>query len=342
MRRALIFGVAIVFGLALLARMTAYTVRFTESAILTTFGHADPERSVKKAPGLYFKWPQPIQAVTKYDTRARFVPAKLEQQQTADDRLLVVQVYCTWKVEDPLRFFQRFSSAGERASDHFEAAQKTIADHLRSACGETSKYRLTDLFTIGTPSKLPDLEQRMMAAMLGAGLAQSGIAILDVGVSQINLPEETTKEVHNTMRADRGRIVKDLESRGAAEATAIRSAADNDAKRIEEFAKAYAAEIKRKGDEEAAQYTRQMVENPELAIFLKNLEMMREVLAKRATIFLDTAVPGFGVFSLRALQDAESGRIPGARAFIQASPPPAPPGEGAPQAPAAAPAGGGK
>lgn len=325
MRRFLIFGVAIVFGLALLARMMAYTVRFTEAAILTTFGHADKDRSVKDKPGLYFKWPQPIQAVIKYDTRARFVPAKFEQQQTADDRLLVVQAYCTWKVENPLLFFQRFSSAGERASDHFEEARKLLDATLRSAGGEISKYRLTDLFTLGFPSKLPELEQRMMAAMQAAALSQAGIAVLDVGVSQINLPESTTQEVHNSMRADRARIIKELEGKGSAAANAIRSAAEANASKIEAFAKAYAAEIKRKGDEEAAQYTRQMVENPELAIFLKNLEMMREVLAKRATIFLDTAVPGFGVFSLRALGDAEAGRIPGAAPFMQAgSPPPAP------------------
>ncbi len=337
MRRVMIYAVAVIFAVALLSRMSAYTVRFTEAAVLTTFGKADPATSVKKASGLYFKWPQPIQSVTKYDTRARFVASRLEQQQTADDRLLVIEPYCTWRVEDPLVFFQRFSSAGERPADHYEEAEKLLVQNLRSAVGETSKYRMTDLFTTGgAPTKIPELEAKIAGAMDASDPAQSGIDILDVGISRIILPESTTTEVFNTMRADRAQLIKGIESRGESEAQTIVSKAKMNADRIRAFAKAHAAEIRRRGDQEASQYVKQMNENPELAIFLKNVEFIRELVAKRITLFFDTGMPGFEALSPQAINDAERGVIPGAQRWTRdlaarngggTAPPPAPEGD---------------
>lgn len=320
MRRALIYIVAVVFAAALLSRMCAYTVRFTEAAVLTRFGKADSRTGEKTEPGLYFKWPQPIESVIKYDTRARFIEARLEQQQTADDRLLVVEPYCTWKVEKPLQFFQSFSSAGERAADHYAEAETQLRTGLRSAVGEVSRYRMSDLFTSGqTPSKIPELEARMAAAMNASGFAQWGIRIVDVGISRIVLPEATTKEVFNTMRADRNRLIKELESRGGAAAQSIKSEAEKNAERIRAFARAYADEIRRQGDAEATQYVAQMNENPELAIFLKNMEFLRELVAQRVTLFFDTMMPGFRALSPGAARDAERGRFPGVDALMDPS-----------------------
>src|SRR5688500_4082532 len=126
-----------------------YTVRFTENAVLTTFGKAG-ENAQKTQPGLKFKWPDPIQSVTKYDTRSGFRQTQSETQQTADSRQLVVEAFCTWKVADPLLFFQRFSNAGDRSADHYRKAEEVLRGSLRSAMGETSKYRMDELFTTRT------------------------------------------------------------------------------------------------------------------------------------------------------------------------------------------------
>ncbi len=339
LRRTIIYAVAVIFAVALLSRMAAYTVRFTEAAVLTTFGKADPESSVKRTPGLYLKWPQPIQSVTKYDTRARFVESRLEQQQTADDRLVVVEPYCTWRVDDPLVFFQRFSSQGERAADHYKAAEKAVLDYLRSAAGGTSRYRMTDLFTTGgEASKIPELEKLMNESMTASELVSSrAIAIVDVGISRIILPEATTVEVFNTIRAGRNLLIKKMESEGESEASAIISDAEKNAGRIRAFAQAFAAEIRRRGDEEASVYVAQMNESPELAIFLKNVEFIRELVAKRITLIFDTGMPGFEALSPRAVNDAERGVIPGVERWMRdiasrsggrpSAEPPAPPEE---------------
>jgi modulator of FtsH protease HflC len=314
-RRTIIFAVTFIFAVALLARAMTYTVRFTEKAVLTTFGKAG-EGAVQQDPGLKFKWPDPIQSVTKYDTRSRFLQTRSETQQTRDSRQLVVEGFCTWKVNDPLKFFQRFSNAGASAKDHYLKAENVIRDNLRSALGETSKFGLGELFTTGSKgSSLPELERQIKVALSsGTGenkLADYGIVIEEVGVNRIRLPEETTKAVIESMKADRARLVKTLDSKGQAMAQTIRTTAEANARRIETFARAYAEELRNVGDREAEQFIAQMSESPELAVFLKQMDFMKTALAKRITFIFTTDQPGFEAMNTRNMQASRDGRVPG-------------------------------
>jgi membrane protease subunit HflC len=314
--------VSVVFGLALLSRMMTYTVRFTENAVLTTFGKADPASSIKREPGLYFKLPEPIQSVTKYDTRARFLQVLSETQQTADSRQLTVESFCTWKVTDPLKFFQRFSNAGDRASDHYKKAEESLWANLRSAMGEISKYRIDELFNPDpSASKLPELEGKVLAVLQsstkgGASLDDYGIKVLTVGINRIELPEQTTQAVFGSMKEDRARLVKEIESRGDSEAQTITSTADSNARKILQFAEAYAADIRRQGDEEAQTYIAQMNEAPEFAVFLKNVDFIRLALSKRITWIVDTTMPGFELMAPGTLRKTEKGKVPGVQGLM--------------------------
>jgi len=319
MQRLVTFILATVFVLALAAYMMTYTVKFTETAVLTTFGQADPQTSVKSQPGLGFKWPFPIQSVTTYDKRLRFVEAKSETQQTADSRQIIVQSFATWRVKDPLKFFQRFSTAGVRADDHYNRAAETLKASLRSAMGATSRFRMDELFNASSgQSKLPELEKAIASAIRTAadaqgqqtGLDEFGIELADVGVSRILLPGDTTQKVFERMGANRDRLAAELQSQGESTAQAIRSKARADAEKIESFAKARAADIRSVGDIEANEFVAQMNANPELAVFLRNMEFMRDALSKRTTLVLPTSAPGMGLFRPDALERAGAGKIP--------------------------------
>lgn len=317
MRRPVIIAVAIVFALALLARTMTYTVKFTENAVLTTFGKAGAN-AIQTKPGLKFKWPDPIQAVTKYDTRSRFLQTQSQTQQTADSRQLVVETFCTWRVSDPLKFFQRFSNAGDNAQDHYKAAEdRVLRGNLRSAMGEISRYRIGELFTTDTTtSKLTELEARILATLKtpsqeGTSIADYGIEVEVVGINRIMMPEETTKAVFDSMKEDRAFLVKGLESKGDSEAQTIIGTADANARRIEAFAKQLAADIRQKGDQEAQPYIVAMQEAPELAVFLKNIDFMKQALGKRMTWIVDTSMPGMELLSPTAVRNAKPGTVPG-------------------------------
>lgn len=315
MRRFAVVVLAVVFVAALLSYTVTYTVRFTERAVLTTFGKAG-EGAIKEQPGLKFKWPSPIQSVTKYDTRLRFLQARSQTQQTADNRQIVVEAYCTWRVADPLKFFQRFSNAGDRASEHYRKADETLQSALRSAIGATSRYPMTQLFSAepgGT--KLPALEKDILTAMTavdktGESLSAYGVKVEDVGINRVVLPEETTKAVFERMGTNRERLAQEIIGRGDAEAQGIRSTAEMQARNIRSFADARAQEIRNIGDEEAAEYLSKMKENPELAVFLKNMEFLREVLAKRITLVLPQSTPGLELVPSDSLNNLKAGQVP--------------------------------
>ena len=309
---------AVLFVAAVIAFAFSYTVRFTESAVVTTFGRAG-ENAVLTEPGLKFKWPYPIQSVTKYDKRLRVLQTRSQTQQTAEDSQVIVEAFATWRVSNPLVFFQRFSNAGTQAEDHFAQAEDILRTTLRSSMGEISKYRLDELFSDDAGrSKFAELEQRVFEEVLGGagidsdqGLSDYGIEVAMVGINRVVLPENTTSKVIDRMGSVRSNLAGSLESQGDARANAIRARADADADKIRAFADRRAAEIRAKGEFEAAEYLAQQASEPELAIFLQNIAMMREAMAKRFTLVLSASDFGLGLFSPSALDRLNIGALPG-------------------------------
>jgi membrane protease subunit HflC len=292
--------------LAFTAYWCTYVVRFTEVAVVTTFGRAEAA-AVKNGgageAGLYFKWPYPIQSVTKYDTRTRLLQTRSETQVTADNAQIIVESFLAWRVKDPLVFYQRYSSAGPDARDHFREAERTLESVLRSALAEVSRFGLRELFDPRQgASRLGDLEkaidERLKRADTGAGqqIAAYGIEPTLVGVNRIVLPQETTRTVFERMKANRDALAGEAQAAGETLATTIKNEAQSDATRIRVFAEQRAAEIRNQGDLEAARYIRAFSEAPELAVFLKNLEFMRNGMSKRSTLVLPTTMPGMSVF----------------------------------------------
>lgn len=301
--------------LALFAFSSSYTVRFTEVAVKTTFGSAN-ENSIIESPGLHPKLPYPFQSVTKYDKRTRIVQTRSETVQTADDFQIIVESYLFYRVSDPLQFFRSFSNAGDRAQDHYAKAEnEVLRDLLRSALGETSRYRMEDLFASQQgASEIPQLEQSVQALLAeggtgGQSISDYGIEIIDVGIDRIVLPEETTAAVINRMGANRDRLAERYESEGRSKARLINAEATSQAERIRAFAERRADEILAKGEEEAAPYLAQQNINPDLAVFIQNIKLMREAMAKKFTLIFSTSDYGMQLFDPETLKKS-GGEIP--------------------------------
>lgn len=304
--------IAIVFVVVAVLSMMTYTVRFTDTAVVSTFGRAD-EGSVQREPGLKFKIPI-AQSVTTYDRRARFVETPEETQQTADNRQVVATAFLVWRVEDPLRFYQKFSNAGRRADQHYAEAEELLRSRLRSAMSEMAGFRIDDILAGDLQrSRLADLEEAILNRLRGAGEGDEsgtgalGIAVESVGIASIELPEETTTAVFDRMTQVRTRLAEEARTEGVAQAQMIRSSADTDAERILAFARARADQIRTAGDREAATFLAQMNQEPELAVFLKNLDLLRQGLGSRTTLVLSTDMPGMELLRPDALQRRATG-----------------------------------
>ncbi len=296
LRRPLFFLLAGLIVVALAAFSFTYTVQYNERAVVTNFGSAD-EADLKTDPGLKFKWPYPFQSVTSYDTRVQVVDALGTQQQTADDKQIVVEAYAAWRVDNPLVFYRKFSNAGPDERDHYAEAEKTVLSSLNSAISETSRFRMDELFSpsFGS-SKLPDLEKAILAVVRrDAGDPNTtglGIEIVDVGINRIRLSEQNSTDVIERMKADRQKLAQDTISAGQATAQTIRTTAESDAQRIRSFAERQASNLKSIGDQEAGQYIATMQENPKLAMLLEELQFLRDAYSKQITLVISGA-PGF-------------------------------------------------
>ena len=283
----------------LLAYTMTYTIRFTEAGVKTRFGYAGPD-SVKNEPGLKFKWPL-MESVTTYDTRPRVTQVRLETVQTADSRQIIVESFCVWRVSNPLAFFQRFSNAGGTPAEHFRSADETVKSNLRNALGAASKYELSRLFNADPAvDGLGGLEHDLLSVLAakapekaaegaapGGGasitLASMGVEVLDVGISQVVLPQETSAKVFERMAETQNTKAKTITAQAEAAATGIKTRAEQDAKRIESFARQLAAEIRAKGDKEAEQYYELQKSNPRLAQFLIETQMLKDVYGRKGT-----------------------------------------------------------
>ena len=137
-----------------------------------------------------------------------------------------------------------------------------------------------------------------------------------MGINRVVLPAGTTQDVIKRMGTNRDRLAAELESQGTARATAIQAQAQADAEKIRNFAARRAAEIRARGEFEAQEFLAQQNVNAELAVFLQNLELMREAMAKRFTLVMSMDDYGFGLFDPAAVSSIDG--IPSAGALHNA------------------------
>jgi len=117
--------------------------------------------------------------------------------------------------------------------------------------------------------------------------ADYGIAIDMLGIQQIALPESITTKVFDRMRAERQRLVKQYESEGDAEAIRIRAEADRDRQETLAQAEAQATVIHGQAEAEAAKSYVVFEQNPDLAVFLLELNALGDSLTNRSTFVID-------------------------------------------------------
>ena len=99
------------------------------------------------------------------------------------------------------------------------------------------------------------------------------------------------------MRAERQALVKQFESEGEAEAIRIRSEADRQRQELLAKAEAEALVLRGQGEAEAARSLAVFEQNPDLAMFLLDLDALRLSLKDRSTVVLDPDMSPFSLLS---------------------------------------------
>ena len=264
--------------------LVSFQVREIESVLVTTFGK--PTREITE-PGWYFKWPAPIQRVHPFDSRMRVFEAELGETTTKGAVPIIVNTFIVWKIAEPLEFFNAVGTI------------KEAENKLRSQLGDTQnkvigRHYFAE-FINSDPAKIKfeEIQDEMLTDLKQAVREDYGIEIKTLGIKQLKVSEDVTKDVFERMRAERNRKTEATIAEGNAEATRIRADADSKKTELLAAAEARAKAIRAEGDAEAAKYYKLLDEDPEFAIFLRKIEALKKYLEKRSTIIFSADMEPF-------------------------------------------------
>jgi membrane protease subunit HflC len=283
-----LFVALIVISLGLY--LVSFQVRETESCLVTTFGKATDEDQITE-PGLYFKWPFPIQQVHKFDSRMRVFETESEETRTAGGEPIIVSTYVVWKIARPLEFFNAIKTVTKAENELLRSRVRNVQNN---AIGRHyfSEFVNSDQSKI----KFKDIQDEMFADLQKAvAEAKFGVDIKTVGIKQVKVSKDVSTAVFGRMKAERTRRAKGIESAGEGEAIRIRTEANSKSTELLAAAEARAKRIRGKGDAEAAKHMEKLEENVELAMLLRDLESLQKSLESRSTLVIPTDAAPFNL-----------------------------------------------
>jgi membrane protease subunit HflC len=268
-------GIAAV-ALVLIFR-TLFTVNETEFVLVTQFGQ--PVATITNA-GLHAKWP--FQSTNYFDRRLRIYNPRPSEFLTRDKKNIVVDSYVAWRIQDPNRFLQ---SVGDPV-----AAEMRLHDIVWSGLSAAlGAHDLDTLVSAAGRVQTGDLMDELSQLTDRAALSQYGIAVADVRIRRLNLPEQNKQSVYARMRAERERIAKQYRAEGEEQALSIR--ADADRQKAETLSAAYkdAEKIRGQGDAESTRiYGQAYSKNPRFYKLLRTLDAYKKVLDDKTTAILSS------------------------------------------------------
>jgi modulator of FtsH protease HflC len=208
-----------------------YVVQPTQSALVLRFGAV---RTVSQKPGLYFKWPAPIEQVLYLDNRILDLDLPAQEIIASDQKRLVVDAFTRYKITDPLRFFQAVNNI-PRANQQLTSI---VNSQVRSVLAEASFQSVVRTERTKLMIRIRDDVNREAERF--------GIAVVDVRLRRVDLPGANSQAVFQRMQTEREREAAEARALGSQQAQEIRAKAEREATII-------VAEAQRKSDEARGQ-----------------------------------------------------------------------------------------
>jgi membrane protease subunit HflC len=248
--------------LILLGLNSMFVVSEGHSALVLQFGRIV---QTDYQPGLHFKLPV-LQQVIHFDKRILSLDAPPERYFTSEKKSVNVDFYVKWRIVDNARYYR--STGG----DQLQAEQRLtpiVKDALRF---EFNARTLPDLISGGRK----DITERVRSQTDASTRKNLGIAVVDVRIKRIDLPNEVSESVYKRMRAERLQLANELRFTGQESAETIQADADRQGQVLRADARRDAAKIRGEGDAEAAAtYAKAYSQDPEFFTFYRSLSAYR-------------------------------------------------------------------
>lgn len=240
---------------------SVFTVYPWQHSIILQFGEII---DVKSSPGLYFKFPW--QNTLYLDSRILTIDAlEADRFITTEKENLLVDSFIKWRIDDPQIYYQSVRG------DESQAQVRLLQIINRSLRDEIGKRTVRNMVSEERDTVMEILRERATETA-----SELGIAILDVRIKRVELPQQVSENVYLNMIEERRRVANERRSTGDAEKEKIRAEADKDRTIILAEAQREAEIIKGEGDAEAAGiYAVAFGEYPEFYAFYRSLEAYR-------------------------------------------------------------------
>ena len=242
-------------AVAWLASSSLYVVDETERAVKLRFGEIIEENI---QPGLHFKI-QITQTIRKFDTRVLTLDTDASRYLTLEQKAVIVDSYVKWQVVNPTRYYEA------TAGDEMQAVrliQPRVDESLRNEFGRLNLQQIIsekrDELMTGPTQELDELMREEL-----------GVAILDIRVKRIDLPEDVSSAVYDRMRSER--------AQGQEEAERIRANADRRRQVLLAQAQERSETLRGEGDAEAAAiFSQAYGKDEEFFSFWRSLDAYRD------------------------------------------------------------------
>ncbi len=292
MNKVITFAGAVVLLLVFAFYMCSFKVRSTEIAVLKTFGRFE-KADIKTEPGLYRKWPWPIQTKVVTDNRVRILKDTYEETQTRDSQNIMVTTYTAWKIDasNPYQFHIANASSEKAAAKKLRSliqAQKKVV---------VAQHDLADFVNTDVSKfKFDQIEDELLQATKAIAKREYGIDIKAMGIRRLSFPKTVSEQIFDRMKTREEEKAAKYQSEGEAEAQAIRARASAISRNILAVAERLGKEIRAEADAEVGEYYKEFDKHVELRLFLDQLEATVRSLRERSTLILDRPLAPFNLF----------------------------------------------
>jgi len=266
--------------LVLLAWMFTFQVKFTEYAIVRTFGRTTAVLDGRTDAGLHFLVPF-VQRVVHYDARTFVSEDPMHELTTHDKQNVIVSTFCAWRIKDPNVFQTQVRSE----ADAWDKLRAKLRSAKSAVIGKVNMSELVN--TDPREMKIPQIEQEVLDIVRREALADYGVEVSLVGIRSLSLPETVSSRVIDAMKQERQEAARTYKAAAEAEAQAIRERARAASEQVLAFARRKAGEIRAQGDRAASAWYAQFETNPQFTAYLRTLEALKKELSGRAVFLLD-------------------------------------------------------
>lgn len=258
---------------------TTFTVTEGQAALKLWLGKLEQDPKTHHAqiigPGLHAKVPM-LHQIRFFDMRLRTLDVQSSRIVTSEKKDVLVDYYVKWQIDDLGTYFIRTSGEAKRAE---MLLSQQLNDALRAEFGRRTIADVVAEDRTDIMSRLSEVANKNAQPL--------GIKIVDVRIKRIDLPDEVSNAVFETMKAERKRVADEHRARGQSSAEAIRADADATVTVLLAKAQNEAEQIRGNGDAQAARiYAQAFQKDPDFYSFNQSLITYAKALANQKTVFV--------------------------------------------------------